>query len=641
MSPAQLASLVLLIPLISAAVIALFLRRQGALASYLSVAAAAGIAVASAMLIFGGQRNFPASVEWLRFGGFAVSFGFKFDDLAALMLFVVSFVGFFIHVFSLGYMRDDAAKARFFGGLSVFMFSMCGIVLADNLFMIFVFWELVGFSSYLLIGHWYERQSAADAAKKAYIVNRVGDFGFLLGIVMCYWLNHTVNLTELAARAPAGGLVFSRAIPLLLFCGAVGKSAQMPLHVWLPDAMEGPTPVSALIHAATMVAAGIYMLCRIQVLMVPQALTVIMWVGTITALYAAVCAIVQSDIKKVLAYSTLSQLGYMVAAFGLGAVLSRSPDGYTGFVSGTLYDGPAFLISAGAAAAMFHLTTHAFFKALLFLGSGSIIHACHHEQDIFKMGGLAKRMPWTFLTFTVGVFAIIGLPFFAGFFSKDAILFLARQNNIVVFWVLVFTAVLTAVYMTRLWRITFFGEARSESAAHAHESGATMVIPLVVLAVGAALSGYGFFYDHLLGGAFKGVLSLVPEPEGPAHWMMIAVGTGAMFVGASFALGYYRPAAVDRLQAAVPVVFGALVAIKESFDRLYGYYVAKVQQRLAVLLDVIDQVLIAGWIVRGGTTVVGYLGMGARLLYSGKLYAYAFWILIGVVILWGFAAGGF
>jgi NADH-quinone oxidoreductase subunit L len=647
MSPAQLASLVLLIPLISAAVIALFLRRQGALASYLSVAAAAGIAVASAMLIFGGQRNFPASIEWLRFGGFAVSFGFKFDDLAALMLFVVSFVGFFIHVFSLGYMRDDAAKARFFGGLSVFMFSMCGIVLADNLFMIFVFWELVGFSSYLLIGHWYERQSAADAAKKAFIVNRVGDFGFLLGIVMCYWLNHTVNLTELASHAGTNTLVFSRAIPLLLFCGAVGKSAQMPLHVWLPDAMEGPTPVSALIHAATMVAAGIYMLCRIQVLMVPQALTVIMWVGTITALYAAVCAIVQSDIKKVLAYSTLSQLGYMVAAFGLGAgnldlIMSGAEKPLPGFhgLTTAAFTGSQW-VSAGAAAAMFHLTTHAFFKALLFLGSGSIIYACHHEQDIFKMGGLAKKMPWTFLTFTVGVFAIIGLPFFAGFFSKDAILFLARQNNIVVFWVLVFTAVLTAVYMTRLWRITFFGEARSESAAHAHESGATMVVPLVVLAIGAALSGYGFFYNHLLGGAFKGVLSLVPEPEGPAHWMMIAVGTGAMFVGASFALGYYRPTAVDRLQTALPVVFGALVAIKESFDRLYGYYVAKVQQRFAVLLDVIDQVLIAGWIVRGGTTVVGYLGMGARLLYSGKLYVYAFWILIGVVILWSFAAGGF
>jgi NADH-quinone oxidoreductase subunit L len=638
MSPAQLASLILLVPLLSATVIALFLRRRGVLASYVSVAAAAEIAVVSALLIFGGQRNFPASIEWLRFGGFAVSFGIKFDDLAALMLFVVSFVGFFIHVFSLGYMRDDAARARFFGGLSVFMFSMCGIVLADNLFMIFVFWELVGFSSYLLIGHWYERQSASDAAKKAFIVNRVGDFGFLLGIVMCYWLNGTVNLTELASHAGANTLVFSRAIPLLLFCGAVGKSAQMPLHVWLPDAMEGPTPVSALIHAATMVAAGIYMLCRIQVLMVPQALTVIMWVGTATALYAAICAIVQSDIKKVLAYSTLSQLGYMVAAFGLGSlrgdVTAHDPSGAAMVL-------PNMIIATGAAAAMFHLTTHAFFKALLFLGSGSIIHACHHEQDIFKMGGLAKKMPWTFATFTIGVFAIIGMPFFAGFFSKDAILFLAYEGNPAVFCVLVFTAVLTAVYMTRLWRITFFGEARSESAAHAHESGAVMVIPLVVLAVGAAISGYGFSHAQMLDGAFREVLSVLPESHGLAHWMMIAVGTGAMLVGAGFALGYYKPAAVDRLQATVPVVFGMLTFLKESFDRLYGYYVAKVQQRLAVVLDVVDQVLIGGWIIRGGSAVVGYFGMGARLLYSGTLYAYAYWILLGVVVLWGFAAGIF
>jgi NADH-quinone oxidoreductase subunit L len=634
MSPAQLAYLVLLIPLASAAVIALFLRRSGALASWISVAAAAGILVVSSLLIFGGYRGFSASVEWLRIGSFTVSLGVKFDDLAALMLFVVSFVGFFIHVFSLGYMRDDSAKARFFGGLSVFMFSMCGIVLADNLFMLFIFWELVGFSSYLLIGHWYERQSASDAAKKAFIVNRVGDFGFLLGIVMCYWLNGTVNLGELAAKGSAGSLIFSRAIPLLLFCGAVGKSAQMPLHVWLPDAMEGPTPVSALIHAATMVAAGIYMLCRIQVLMVPQALTVIMWVGTITALYAAVCAIVQTDIKKVLAYSTLSQLGYMVAAFGLGssAVVVDKGD----------FEHMALaVIPVGAAAAMFHLTTHAFFKALLFLGSGSIIHACHHEQDIFRMGGLAKKMPWTFLTFTVGVFAIIGMPFFAGFYSKDAILYLAHEGNSAVFWVLVFTAVLTAIYMTRLWRVTFFGEARSESAAHAHESGAVMVVPLVVLAVGAALSGYGFSHATLFGGAFKGVLSLVPEPTGAAYLAMIIVGAGAMFVGASFALGYYRPAAVDRLQASVPVVFGGLTVFKESFDRLYDYYVAKVQQRFAMLLNVLDQILIAGWVIRGGAGLVGYLGMGARLLYGGKVHVYVYWFLLGLVVLWGFASGVF
>ncbi len=644
MSPAQLASLLLLLPLASAAVIALFLRRRGTLAAAISVAAAAGIVVVSSALIFGGQRNFPAPMDWLRFGAFAVPFGIKFDDLAALMLFVVSFVGFLIHVFSLGYMRDDPAKGRYFAGLSVFMFSMLGIVLADNLFMLFIFWELVGFSSYLLIGHWYERQSASDAAKKAFIVNRVGDFGFLLGIIACYWTFGTVSLDGMAARV-AGGETVTALIPLLLFCGAVGKSAQIPLQVWLPDAMEGPTPVSALIHAATMVAAGVYMLCRIQVLLVPDALTVIMWIGTITALYSAICATVQTDIKKVLAYSTLSQLGYMIAAVGLGAMYVIRPAPKVVFDDGTILPASLFgsidILSAGAAAAMFHLTTHGFFKALLFLASGSVILACHHEQDIFKMGGLAKKMPWTFLTFTVGVFAIIGMPFFSGFFSKDAILYLAHEKNTLVFVVLVITAILTALYMIRVWRITFFGEARTEAAEHAHESGPVMVVPLVLLAVGAALGGYGFFYNRILGGAFKGVLMLVPEPEGAAHWTMIAIGTGAMLIGLLAALAFYRPAAVDALKARVPVVFGGLTFAQQAFDRAYGWYIAKVQQRFALLLNMLDQVFLAGWIIRGGAGVVEALGLGARALHVGRLHVYVYWFLLGVVLLWGIAAGVF
>jgi len=291
MPPSHIAFLLLAVPLATAGVIAAFLRTRGALASALSVAAAAGILAGAAWLAFGDQR-FEASREWLSLGGLTVSFGFNFNDLAALMLVIVAGVGFCVHVFSLGYMRDDAARARYFAGLSIFMFSMIGIVLADNLFMMFIFWELVGFSSWLLINHWYERPAAAAAAKKAFIVNRVGDFGFLLGIILCYHLNGTVNLSDLAAQASASTTVYSRAIPRLLFCGAVGKSAQVPLHVWLPDAMEGPTPVSALIHAATMVAAGIYMLCRIQMLMVHQALLVIAAVGTATALYAALCAVV-------------------------------------------------------------------------------------------------------------------------------------------------------------------------------------------------------------------------------------------------------------------------------------------------------------------------------------------------------------
>jgi NADH-quinone oxidoreductase subunit L len=626
MSPVTTALALLLLPLASAAVIALFLRRQGALASWLSTAAAAAVAALSLSLIFGGARDFPASWTWLSLGGFSVTLGFKFDDLAALMLFVVSFVGFLIHVFSLGYMHDDAARARFFGGLSVFMFSMLGIVLADNLFMIFIFWELVGFSSWLLINHYHERQSAADAAKKAFIVNRVGDFGFLLGIILCYWVNGTVQLDELARLSDAHALAFSTAVPLLLFCGALGKSAQMPLHVWLPDAMEGPTPVSALIHAATMVAAGIYMLCRIHVLMVPDALHIIQWVGTVTALYAALCAIVQRDIKKVLAYSTLSQLGYMVAAFGLGSLPAEPGHGAAGV-----------LVATGVGAAMFHLTTHAFFKALLFLGSGSVIPGCHHEQDIFKMGGLMSRMPVTFATFTLGVLAIVGFPFLAGFYSKDAILYLALERDRAVFAILAGTAALTAFYMLRLWKLAFLGSARSDSAAHAHESGIAMTLPLVVLAALSVAGGYAGVFGRLAGS----VAGLIPEAHGAAHMTILLTSVVVLVVGAGAALAFYRPAATDTLEEKAGGVFQFLTAVKESFDSVYTYYVAKVQQRFAMLLNFLEQILLAGLIIRGCAGLVGLVGYTARAFYTGSLHAYVYWFLLGSVLLWACAAGVF
>ncbi len=610
-------------PLIAAGIIALFPRRRGNWAAALSTLAAALICFRAVKMALGGYR-FEGGTEWLRLGDFALSIGFKYDDLAALMLVIVGIVGLCVHVFSLGYMKDDAAKARYFGGLSIFMFSMIGIVLADNLFMIFIFWELVGFSSYVLINHWHEKASASDAAKKAFITNRVGDFGFLIGIIWCYWANGTVNLTQLGEHH-----VFSTAIALLLFCGAVGKSAQLPLQVWLPDAMEGPTPVSALIHAATMVAAGIYMLCRIQVLMVPSALTVIMWTGTATALYAACCAIVQSDIKKVLAYSTLSQLGYMVAAFGLGAAsLTAAEPGehIRPLLAGALV--------TGASAAMFHLTTHAFFKALLFLGSGSVIHGCHHEQDIFKMGGLRTRMPLTFWTFTIGVAAIIGLPGLAGFFSKDAILYLAFANNKAVFAVLAFTAVLTALYMTRLWRITFFGEPRSESAAHAHEGGLTLTLPLVVLAALAATAGYLGFYPK----AFTGVFLLVPEAEGVDHTIILVTSLVVLLLGAGTALMFYKPSATDALEERSPGLF-RLLASKLWFDEIYQWYIDKVQQRFALLLNFLEQIFLAGFIVRGAAGVVGLFGLGARALHVGKLNVYLYWFLAGVAVLWLFATG--
>ncbi len=616
---------VLILPLVSAAIIALFLRRSGGIAAAVSTLTAAAIAVIAVILALHNER-FNVSCEWMRLGSFVISIGFKFDDLAALMLVIVGLVGLCVHVFSLGYMHDDAAKARYFGGLSIFMFSMLGIVFADNLFMMFIFWELVGFSSYVLINHWHEKQSASDAAKKAFIVNRVGDFGFLLGLILCYWLNGTVNLTELATKADAHALVFSTLVPLLLFCGAVGKSAQLPLHVWLPDAMEGPTPVSALIHAATMVAAGIYMLCRINVLMVPDALTVIMWTGTATALYASLCAITQSDIKKVLAYSTLSQLGYMVAAFGLGSMSDTH-----------LHDGQPHTVfyAVGVGAAMFHLTTHAFFKALMFLGSGAVIHGCHHEQDILKMGGLRTRMPWTFWTFTFGVAAIIGMPGFAGFFSKDAILYLAFAKNTPVFALLALTAVLTSLYMVRLWKLTFLGAPRSDHAEHAHEGGLTLTLPLVLLAVLSLVAGYTAFYPKV----FSGVFDLIPVAHGSDHTIIFITSLGVMAVGASIGYFFYRSTPTDTLADKVPALFAGLSALKNSFDRVYDYYVAKIQQRFALFVNFFEQIFLAGLIVRGLAGFVGLFGLGARALHTGNLNAYVYWFLFGVVALWLFATG--
>jgi len=601
MTPLHAALTVLLAPLASAVLIAFFLSRRGAGAAALSTLVSALVASGALWLALDGGR-FAASVEWLRFGSFAVSLGIKFDDIAALMLSIVGIVGLCVHVFSLGYMHDDAAKARYFGGLSIFMFSMIGIVLADNLFMMFIFWELVGFSSYFLINHWNERRAASDAAKKAFIVNRVGDFGFLLGIIVCYWTNGTVSLTALA-----GHHVFSRLIPLLLFCGAVGKSAQLPLQVWLPDAMEGPTPVSALIHAATMVAAGIYMLCRVDILMDPPALAVIAWVGTLTALYAALCAITQRDIKKVLAYSTLSQLGYMVAAFGLGSV----------------------------GGAMFHLTTHAFFKALLFLGSGSVIFGCHHEQDIFRMGGLRSRMPLTFWTFTIAVAAISGVPFLAGFFSKDAILALALQNSPAIFGVLAFTAILTAFYMLRLWKVVFLGAPRSAEASHAHEGGVALTAPLVLLAVLSVVGGYTGAYPRV----FEGVFSLIPEAAGSAHAIVLATSLLVLAVGAGTALAFYTTDGTDPLEARFPAVFGFLGALRGCFDGAYDWYVAKVQQRVAMVLNFLDIVMLAGAIVRGLAGAAEIVGFGVRALHTGRLSTYVYWFLGGVAILWAFAAG--
>src|SRR5437660_2055224 len=466
--------IILLAPLLSTAVITLFTLRWKALSSSISIAAVL-VSFICSCLIFAHSTAAAAGLTWIGISGvFQVPFGLTLDPLSRTMAVLVSGIGAVIHIYSLGYMRDDEGKSRYFAALSLFMFAMLGIVLANNFVMLFIVWELVGFTSYVLIGHWFYRDPAADAAKKAFVTTRIGDFGFMLGILMVWMGTDSVVFTEIAQRLwiltshPA----FLTIAALLVFCGAVGKSAQFPLHVWLPDAMEGPTPISALIHAATMVAAGVYMLVRVAFIIQasPTALLVIAWIGTISALLAALIATQQSDIKRILAYSTISQLGYMMIAVGL----------------------------ASNEAAMFHLFTHAFFKALLFLGAGSIIIMLHHEQNIWKMGGLARHLPITFLTFVVGALALIGFPLFSGFFSKDTILALAYERNTPIFVIGLTTAFLTAFYVSRAVVVVFLGKQRSDVAGAGTESPRVMTIPLLVFALLAFIGGMPAVAKHFL-----------------------------------------------------------------------------------------------------------------------------------------------
>ena len=578
----------------------------------MSVATSGGILVFALYLIFNDAGEvYSWQATWMKMSGWELRFGFLIDGPARLLLFVVSFVGFLIHVFSLGYMADDEAKARYFGGLSIFMFSMIGITLADNLIMIFVFWELVGFSSYLLIAHYLTTEDAASASRKAFIVNRIGDFGFLIGIVLTYWAFGTVNLLELADLVDFDPSLISTFLGLMLACGFIGKSAQFPLHVWLPDAMAGPTPVSALIHAATMVAAGIFLLVRIEFMFTDQALSFLTILGAGMGLYAGFCALVQRDIKKILAYSTLSQLGYMAAAFGLGM--------------------PGL--------ALFHLMTHAFFKALMFLGSGSVIHACHHEQDIFKYGGLRKTMPVTALTFLVGVLAISGVNFLSGYFSKDAILLSAYNSDMPIFIILYAGAVLTAFYMFRLYFITFEGKARSSKASQAHENGALMTGPLVILAALAIFGGYHSLFPSAI------VDSILPNIESvaamPNHLWMVVLGTFAWIVGVIAAKNIYgRVGDVDPLSEKLPLFF-ELCKSKLFFDQIYGFYVNRIQDPVARFFEVLELLFISGLMVRGTAGAAGIFALLARVCYVGKIHSYTFWFVAGTIGFLAYAVGIF
>jgi NADH-quinone oxidoreductase subunit L len=543
-------------------------------------------------------------------------------------------------------MHEDRGFSRFFACMSLFTFSMLGVVLANNFIQLFIFWELVGVSSYLLIGFWFEKSSAADAAKKAFFTNRLGDFGFLLGILVVWTALGSLNFSTLQqslAINPAALGPLASVAGLLIFCGAMGKSAQFPLHVWLPDAMEGPTPVSALIHAATMVAAGVYMLCRIIFLLDPTALQVIAYIGGFTALLAALIAVQQNDIKRILAYSTLSQLGYMVMAVGL----------------------------SGPTPAMFHLTTHAFFKALLFLGAGSVIIALHHEQDIWKMGGLCKKMPVTFWTFLIGALALCGVPPFSGFYSKDSILAQAlEQKNYPLFVLGAVVAGLTTFYMFRLFFVAFVGRPRTEAAGHAHESPPVMTWPLIVLAVFAVVGGVigiNVIYDnHYLD---SGLHRFVPDARAPMeisskiggpgglHYevketlfpqsiiepfqrsMPVAIwGLAVVLIGYFAARKLYWNAASDPLPARLG---GFATAMKNRFyfDEIYEATFIRAHDFIVTVMDVIDRWFVEGFCigaVRGGTD---FTGRALRLMQTGNLQTYAFLFVLGVAVVLYFMLG--
>ena len=596
------------LPLAAAAVGALTPRSGRSLAAGAAIGAM-GLSFLLSCLALAGALADPAAHQvfnfaWFDLGHGAFRLGFLLDPLTAFMCVMVSFVGLLIFIFSTGYMQEDRNAKQFFCFLSLFAAAMLGLLVANSLLLLFVCWELVGLASYLLIGFWFHKPSAAAAAKKAFITTRIGDLGFLLGLL---WLQdaqgtllfydagsgilESAALANLSVLLPCG-LAASTAIGLLIFCGAVGKSGQFPLHVWLPDAMEGPTPVSALIHAATMVAAGVFLIARIYPLMsadqglagVPvHALSVVAFIGAITALLGALIAVAQNDIKRILAFSTVSQLGYMMLALGVGSWV----------------------------AAIFHLLTHAFFKALLFLGAGSVIHAAHHEQDIRSLGGLSGKMRITFITFTIGTMALVGVPLlFSGFWSKEAILHAAHGWSVsqLPFYVALTGVVLTAFYNTRLMAETFFGKPRSHAAEHAHESKPAMTLPLVILAVCAI--GLGFLNTpawpwldaKLLGQSEVHGHSLF---EG-AGLMGLSVLLVAVGIGAGWALYGRRPRATatspDPLATKAPGVIAALAA-RFGFDELYGATVIRLTDAFAGFCAFLEK-----WVWDGAVRFLAALG---------------------------------
>lgn len=565
--------------------------------------------------------------EWMNVGEFKVRAGFVVDQISAVMVLVVTGVGALIHLFSVGYMSHDERPAKYFAYLNLFLFNMLLLILGDNLLVMFVGWEGVGLCSYLLIGFWFTDPAKAAAGMKAFITNRIGDAGFIIGIFILFLTFGTVDFQDLLHRLPSaaevGWLGPITLASLALFVGATGKSAQLPLYVWLPDAMAGPTPVSALIHAATMVTAGVYMIIRLSGLFVlaPNAMMVVAIVGALTAIFAATIGLAQNDIKKVLAYSTVSQLGYMFLAVGVGAF----------------------------GAALFHLMTHAFFKALMFLGSGSVIHGMHEEQDIRKMGGLKKYMPITHATFVMGWLAIIGFPFFSGFFSKDEILWRAYSSPFghpLLWFVGVLGAACTAFYMTRLMALTFWGKSRIDSSVHPHESPLTMTLPLIVLAILSVIGGFigvPHVISQILPGHLPNFLEHWLEPiiakvefrEGPAvlEFAMMGISVSLAGISAWFAYDFYvlHPDRPQKLTQSFRQAY-RLIANKYFVDEFYQARIInpiiEAAKGLWVYVDVnfIDRatVFATDLVIGTGTTL--------RSLQNGSLQQYALYIVLGLAV---------
>ena len=639
----QLIPLIAILPLAGFAITAVIGRRLGKQAHWIPVLAVFAvwlIAMATAYSSLTGAAPFGehgyghSLFTWIPAGAFVVDVGFFVDNLTACLLIVVTTIGLLVHVYSIGYMRHDSGYWRFFAYLNLFMFSMLLLVLASNFLVVFVAWELVGLSSYLLIGFWYKKRSAGLAAKKAFIVNRVGDVGFALGIMLIFVSLQTLDIQDVIHRVgtlPQTTVVF---ISLLIFAGAMGKSAQFPLHVWLPDAMEGPTPVSALIHAATMVNAGVYLIARSNPIFAqaPEVMVVVAAIGIFTAILAASIAMTQTDIKRVLAYSTLSQLGYMFAALGVGA--------WT--------------------AAIFHLMAHGFFKGLLFLGSGSVIHSVHEEQDMRNMGGLSKKIPITYATMLIGSLAIAGIPPLAGFFSKDDILGESFKLGFLWVWAVGFiVAGLTAFYMFRLMGMTFWGAFRGPKAIwdKIHESPAVMTIPLILLAVPSLLLGMflglplgNSRITHWLEPVFANGLHVLHGGAEPAYQLfgidgvLILASVTIAVIGLAIAWRLFgvdigrmrlpsRPEQVRELSARAPFLYRASLN-KWWFDDLNHLLFIIIGGRMAAALWWFDREVVDGTVNAIGTATLD-AGRGLRLVQTGRVQNYALGIAVGLIVMAG------